>query len=478
MSGPGITLVWIRRDLRLHDHEALSAAVMRGGPVIPVFIHDESVSGLGAAPKFRLGLGLKVFAKTLAGCGSELILRKGPAQQVLRDLILESGASAVYWQRAYDPASVVRDTEVKTALRSAGIEARSFAGHLLHEPWTVETGQGSYYKVYTPFWRAVQGRDLPTPLPAPGHLPAPEVWPSSDLLADWQLGAGMKRGADVLAPYIDAGEAAALDRLDEFTNGPVADYASHRDLPGEDGTSRLSEYLSLGEISPRLCVLAAKRAEEQGRAGAQTFFKQLVWRDFAWHLTWHSPHLLSDNWRAGWEGFPWREDENLPDLLAWKQGRSGIPLVDAGLREMYVTGRMHNRARMVVASYLTKHLLGHWRIGMRWFEECLVDWDPACNAMGWQWVAGCGPDAAPYFRIFNPESQAAKFDPKSTYRQRWIAEGTSRPSAQALSYFDAVPVGWKLTADAPYRAPVMSLAAGRERALAAYHARASDTPST
>ncbi|MCB1335892.1 MAG: deoxyribodipyrimidine photo-lyase [Roseivivax sp.] len=467
--GQAPTLVWIRRDLRLSDHAALSAAAARGGPVIPVFIRDETLAGLGAAPRWRLGLGIETFAAALAAAGSRLILRTGPAQQVLDALLRETGADAVFWQRAYEPAAVARDTAVKTALREAGTLAQSFAGHVLFEPWTAATGSGGPYKVYTPFWNAVRGRDVPEPLPAP-RLPAPGAWPASEALDDWGLEAAMNRGADVVRPYLRLGEVAARDRLAAFAEGAIARYRERRDLPAEDGTSGLSENLALGEISPAQCWHAGWRAMQEGKPGAETWLKELVWREFAYHLMWHTPRLLTDNWREEWNGFPWNRDTARPEVIAWQRGRTGIRLVDAAMRELYVTGRMHNRARMIVASYLTKHLLCHWQIGLDWFADCLVDWDPAANALGWQWTAGSGPDAAPYFRVFNPDTQAEKFDPEGRYRRRWLAEGTACPSATALSYFDAVPRRWALSPDAPYPAPVVGLAEGRQRALDAYQA--------
>ena len=469
MSSP--TILWIRRDLRLTDHAALNAAVKRGGPVIPVFVRDETVDDLGAAPKWRLGLGLEHYAGTLAEKGSRLILRSGDARSIIPALAQETGAGAVYWQRAYDPASVARDTDVKTALKEAGIEAQSFAGHLMFEPWTIETGQGAFYKVYTPFWKNVRTRDVAEPLSTPSDIPAPEGWPDSDALADWALGAAMDRGADIVRPHVRLGEKAAQARLGAFIAKTVADYDRTRDLPALDGTSGLSENLALGEISPAQCWHAGRRAMEEGKAGAETFLKELVWREFAYHLMWHTPRILDDNWREDWAAFPWNEDERKAEVKAWKQGRTGIRFVDAAMRELYVTGRMHNRGRMIVASYLTKHLLCHWKIGLKWFEDCLIDWDPASNAMGWQWSAGSGPDATPYFRVFNPVTQLDKFDKDRSYVGRWIAEGYANPHDDAVSYFQAIPRSWAMSADDTYPEPIVSAEEGRKRALNAYENR-------
>ncbi len=469
MSETSPILIWLRRDLRLSDHPALHAACATGRPVIPVFILDAQFDALAAAPKFRMGLGIEHHGQALLDAGSRLILRRHEsALEALKALIEETGAGAVYWTRQYDPDAVARDSEVKAALKEQGLEAKSFGGHLMFEPWTVETKTGGYYKVYTPFWRNVKERDVEAPLKAPTEIRAPDNWPASDDLADWGMDATMKRGADVVRPFVQLGEKAAQLRLGAFLAHKVADYNTTRDLPGVDGTSNLSENLALGEISPHQCWHAGHRALQEGKAGAETFLKELVWREFAYHLMHHTPRILDRNWREEWEGFNWNEDEHRAEVKAWKQGRTGIPFVDAAMREMYVTGRMHNRGRMIVASYLTKHLLCHWRIGQKWFEECLIDWDPASNAMGWQWSAGSGPDATPYFRVFNPVTQLDKFDKNRDYAGRWIAEGHSKPHEDALAFFEAIPRQWNMTPNDTYPEPVVDVGDGRKRALDAY----------
>lgn len=470
MSHPSPIILWFRRDLRLGDHPALTEAVGSGNPVIPVFIHDEVVDGIGAAPKFRLGLSVAALAESLTDKGSRLILRRGRALDCLCDLIAETGAKAVWWSRLYDPDARKRDEAVKTALKDDGIDARSFSGHLLFEPWSVKTQTGDFYKVYTPFWKSVRGRDLPATLPAPGKIAAPESWPASDDLTDWGMAKAMSRGADVVARHVTVGDAAASRRLGTFIAHRISDYKTNRDLPGIDGTSGLSENLTYGEISPLACWHAGWRALHDGKGDAETFLKELVWREFAYHLIHHTPRLTNRNWRDGWDDFPWTTDERGAEVLAWKQGRTGVPFVDAAMREMYVTGTMHNRARMIVASYLTKHLMCDWRIGQAWFAEHLTDWDPASNALGWQWVAGSGPDAAPYFRIFNPDTQAEKFDADHAYRRAWIAEGQGDPPDTACAYFRAIPRRWAMSAADPYPDPLVGLARGRQRALDAYAA--------
>jgi len=471
MSDASPILWWVRRDLRLSDNPALTAAAETGRPVIPVFILDEVAETHGACPKWRLGLGAEALAGRLDGRGSRLIFRRGDALEVLRALVAETGAHTVHWSRAYDPDAVARDTAVKAGLKDDGIDAQSHPGHVLFEPWTVATGQGGPYRVYTPFWRAVKDREVPPALSVPASLPAPKVWPKSDDPTDWNLAAAMNRGAEVVRPHLSVGEEVAQGRLGAFIAYRVADYASARDRVAENGTSLLSENLTYGEISPRQCWHAGLRALHEGKAGAETFLKELVWREFSYHLAFHTPQITTRNWRSEWDAFPWNTDPDTPHVRAWKQGRTGIEFVDAAMREMYVTGRMHNRARMIVASYLTKHLMTNWKIGLDWFADCLADWDPAANAMGWQWSAGSGPDATPYFRVFNPVSQLQKFDPRHRYADRWIAEGRKRPDPLALSYFEAIPRSWEMSPGDAYPAPVVTPEDGRRRALDAYALR-------
>ena len=462
-------ILWFRRDLRLSDQPMLAAAVASGRPLLPLFILDPETDAIGAAPKFRLGLAWEAFATALRKVGLEPVFRRGPALEVLRAVLADSGADAVWWSRLYDPAAVARDTAVKAALKGAGVEAVSFAGHLLNEPWEVQTGTGGYYRVFTPYWRSVRGRDIAAPAPTVRAARGIDRSIASERPQDWQLGAAMNRGAAIVARYQAVGEAAALARLDAFLAGPVDAYGTMRDRPAEAGTSRLSENLTYGEIGVRTIWHAGMRAVQEGRAGADGFLREIAWREFAYHLIHHSPEIASRNWRPEWDSFAWRGDN--PEAERWRRGMTGEPFVDAAMREMYVTGTMHNRARMIAASYLTKHLLTDWRVGLAWFEDCLTDWDPAANAMGWQWVAGSGPDSAPFFRIFNPASQAEKFDPDARYRRRFVAELSPAPGLEALAFFDAAPSSWRLDPGAPYPQAVIGLAEGRARALAAYGAR-------
>lgn len=453
---------WFRRDLRLADNPALTAAA-DGGPVLPVFVLDPETEALGAAARWRLELGLEALAGRLEAAGSRLILRRGEAAEVLLALARETGAGAVHWGRLHRPTWRERDAAVAAALRKAGLAAEDHPGHLLHEPGTVTTREGGPFRVFTPFWNAIGPRDPGPSLPAP-RLAAPADWPGSDTLADWRLGAAMDRGGAVVRDHAHPGEAAARRRLTEFLEFRLAAYPRDRDRPDRPGGSGLSENLTWGEISPREVWTIGR---DHGGPGSDAFLRELAWREFAWHLLHHTPEIERRAWRPDWDGFPWRRDN--PDAERWRRGMTGEPLVDAGMRELFVTGTMHNRVRMVVASYLTKHLLTHWRVGLAWFEDCLIDWDPASNALNWQWVAGSGPDAAPFFRIFNPETQADRYDPDGAYRRRWLRgyDGAA-PGPKADAFFAAAPRSWNLDPDAPLPKPVISLGVGRQRALGAY----------
>ncbi|EAR22186.1 cryptochrome/photolyase family protein [Nitrococcus mobilis] len=468
MSNRTPVLFWFRRDLRLADHPGLVACQAARVPVIPVFILDPQTEALGAAAKWRLGLAIASFRERLQAIGSDLILRRGPAKETLLELLEETGACEVHWSRNYTPDAIERDQEVKTALKRAGRHALSHPGHTLIEPWAVSPAASDHFRVYSPYWRAFRTIEIAPVVPEIEALPAPALWPRSDNLAGWRLDAAMNRGAEVVARYACVGEQAALERFAAFLDEPWSAYRNGRDRLDLAATSLLSENLTYGEISPRTIwhgVCASGGDQEQG---GETFLKELVWREFSYHLLYHTPHITQRNWRAEWNAFPWRGDNE--QAARWRKGLTGEPVIDAAMRQMYVTGTMHNRARMLVASYLTKHLMTHWKIGMDWFAQCLIDWDPAANALGWQWVAGSGPDAAPFFRVFNPATQAEKFDPDAVYRRRYVAElAGDNPGEAALAYFDACPRHWSLDPEQKYpEAPLIELKRGRERALEAY----------
>lgn len=465
-------ILWFRRDLRLADNPMLAEAAQTGCPLLPVFVLDPETESLGAAARWRLGEALVAFSQALAAKGLRLHLARGAAGEVLERLARATGASGLWWGRLYDAPAVARDSAVKARLRGLGIEAKSFPGHLLHEPFGIQTSGGGGYRVFTPFWNAIRARDPGPARPGPARLRGWDGDPGAgERLADWRLGQAMRRGAAVVARHALIGETAARDRLHDFLHGPVADYPARRDRLDRRACSGLSEPLAWGEIGPREIWHAARSVMEGAQdpgvdsgsdSGAAAFLRQLGWRDFAWHLLYHFPQMGARNWRAEWDAFPWRGDS--AEAEAWRRGRTGEPVVDAAMRELYATGRMHNRARMIVASYLTKHLLTDWRLGLDWFADCLTDWDPAANALNWQWVAGSGPDAAPFFRIFNPQSQAQKFDPEGRYRDHWLK------GVGADDFYAAAPLRWRLDPAAPPPVPLIGLAEGRARALAAWNA--------
>jgi deoxyribodipyrimidine photo-lyase len=415
LSAPA--LVWFRQDLRLADNPALRSAAARG-PVIPVYIWSPEEEGgwePGGASRWWLHRSLHALDAELRRHRSRLVVRRGPALAVLRRLVAETGADAVRWNRRYEPYAVERDAEAKLALADDGVGVESFNAALLYEPWTIATGGGDPYQVFTPFWRAcLASAPPPEPEPAPS-LSAPPSWPES--LAIDELG---------LEPEVDwagglertwtPGEHAAGERLDAFLEGAVARYARDRDRPDREGTSRLSPHLHHGEIGPRQIW-----HEIRGRGlDARRFLAEVGWREFAHHLLYHFPHTPEHPLRQEFERLSWRTDR--PALRAWQRGETGYPLVDAGMHQLWETGWMHNRVRMVAASFLVKDLLLPWQEGARWFWDTLVDADLANNTLGWQWTAGCGADAAPFFRVFNPRLQADRYDSRGDYVRTWAPD--------------------------------------------------------
>ncbi len=469
-------LLWFRRDLRLEDNPALRHAARNAEAVVPVFIYapdEEAPWQPGSASRWWLHQSLGSLSQQLERRGSKLIVRRGPTVATLLELCEQTGARTVLWNRLYDPAIVRRDTEVERTLQQQGIEVQSFNAALLREPWDVMTGNGEPYKVFTPFWKAcLAPPEPPVPQPAPRQLGSPRRWPSGLAIAaldlmpkiDWYAG---------IARAWTPGEPAARQRLRRFVEAGLADYAGRRDVPGADGVSRLSPHLHFGEISPRRVWHAVRElAVGEGiEVEAEAFLRQLGWRDFAHHLLFHFPDTDRRNFRTQFSAFPWRDADRT--YRAWTRGETGIPLVDAGMRELWQTGWMHNRVRMNVASFLTKNALVHWLEGARWFWDTLVDADLANNTLGWQWTAGCGADAAPYFRIFNPVLQGQRFDPQGGYVRRWVPELAALPAAYVHKPWSA-PAGVLRDADIAlgrdYPLPVVDLGSSRQRALSAYQA--------
>ena len=461
-------IVWLRLDLRLTDNPALTAAADSGRPVIPLYMLDETPGGrpMGAASLWWLDKSLAALDASLARIGSRLVLRQGVAEQILSDMVARTGAGTVVWNRLYDAASITRDTAIKSRLTEDGVACHSFNAGLLNEPWTVSNGSGQPYKVFTPYWRAARELIGEVRLdPAPTTLPAPQAWPDSDALEAWGLHPTRPDWSGGFSNWTP-GEAGAAERLDAFLQGPVGRYGEDRDRPGVAGTSRLSPHLHFGEIGPRQVWVAAQGAMAMGEAPhveAQKFLSEVGWREFNHTILFHNPQIQTQSFRPEFDGFGWRRDDAA--FKAWTQGRTGYPIVDAGMRELWTTGFMHNRVRMIVASFLIKHLLIDWRQGEAWFWDTLVDADLASNVGNWQWVAGSGADAAPYFRIFNPITQGEKFDPRGVYVRRWVPELASLPDSVLHQPWTAHPSSPSARS---YPRPIVEHGAARTRALEAY----------
>jgi deoxyribodipyrimidine photo-lyase len=458
------SIVWLRNDLRLSDNPALIAAERSGKGVLPVYIYDLETPGMrpaGAASRWWLHHSLNALDAAFRAVGSRLILRKGCAETVIRELVAECNADAIFWNRAYDQGSRDRETLLKKACREQGITVESFKANLLYEPWEVTTQSGQPFKVFTPFWRACSRRPPSRrPLASPQRLSPPDSWPASDRLDSWSLLPRTPDWAGGLREAWVPGEAHARLRLAEFIEQGLPHYHIGRELPAVESTSRLSPHLAFGEVSP----LQIWHAVTTGKPSldADKFLSELGWREFAHSILFYEEDIARLNVRREFDAFPWRDPDEDGRLEAWQRGRTGYPIVDAGLRELWATGWMHNRVRMIAASFLVKDLLIDWRIGEGWFWDTLVDADAANNPVGWQWVAGSGVDAAPYFRIFNPVLQGEKFDTKGDYVRRWIPEIAKLPN-------DKIHRPWlaKVAPDV-YPAPIVDHAAARNHALALY----------
>jgi deoxyribodipyrimidine photo-lyase len=468
-------LLWLRTDLRLADNPALRAAIEYDGGVVPVFIHapdEEAPWQPGAASNWWLHQSLLSLRRRLHDIGSNLVIRRGPAAEALRKLAKETRSDAIFWNHRYEPAVIERDAQLIAALQRDGFKAESFNAGLLNEPWAITNQSGKPFQVFTPYWRnCLMDLEPAGPFPAPKSLTPPPKWPKTINLDELGLLPKINWANGIEADW-KPGEEGANDCLKRFLTVAFEEYSLRRNLPGTRGTSRLSPHLHFGEIGPRQIWHAVRRHAES--AGLKTwrasqFITELGWREFAHHLLFHFPRTPVTPLRTNFDKFPWRK--NSAGLKAWQKGTTGYPIVDAGMRELWTTGWMHNRVRMIVASFLVKDLLISWQEGARWFWDTLVDADLANNTLGWQWTAGCGADAAPYFRIFNPTTQGQKFDPQGDYIRRWCPELAKlpdkwihQPSAASLEILHAAGVQPGRT----YPKPIVDHASARLAALESF----------
>jgi deoxyribodipyrimidine photo-lyase len=430
-SSPSI--LWFRQDLRLDDNPALAAAA-RSGAIIPIYIFSPTEEGnwpSGMASRWWLSRSLRSLDKQLQQLGSRLVVRQGSSEKEICEIASATGVRRVFCNRRYEPAAVYQDQRLAAALAKLGIELRHFNGSLLFEPAEILNQEGAPYRVFTSF----RNRSLQIPVSAvpdspPARLSSPSMWPTTVPLELVFPPANETLGGRLDSAWTP-GEDSAIRQVENFLESPLRNYITDREQPDLDGTSRLSPFLHFGEISPRriwqrVCEWVQQSSEPGGASAAEAFLRQLIWREFAYYILHHFPQTPERPSHPEFAKFPWRKDERA--LLAWQEGRTGYPLVDAGMRQLIATGWMHNRVRMIVASFLTKHLLIRWQSGAQWFWEKLVDADLANNIFGWQWAAGCGHDAAPYFRIFNPVLQGQKFDVQGNYIRRWVPELTKVPA--------------------------------------------------
>ena len=464
-------LVWFRRDLRLTDNPALQAALDAGLQPIPVYIHapdEEAPWQPGGASKAWLARSLRSLDADLRKLGSRLLILRGSSLEELEKLVEASQAEAVFWNRLYEPASIARDKRVKEALRARGLRAESSNAALLVEPWTVATLGNEPYRVFTPFWKNASQRVAEQkPSAAPKQLPAVPAQLRGLSVDDLQLEPRLHWDAGFWEHW-QPGEAGAAELLEVFLEGASQGYKEQRNFPDRTGTSKLSPHMHFGEISPRQIARAVLDARHPAVPEADRihYISELGWREFSHHLLFHYPHTPERDLTDKFARFKWAEVQ--PEVLKrWQQGRTGVPLVDAGMRELWHTGWMHNRVRMVVASFLSKNLRYHWSHGARWFWDTLVDADLAQNTQGWQWSAGTGADAAPYFRIFSPTAQSARFDPNGAYIRRWVPELAALPAPALFEPWEHADLARRLAPDYP-SAPLIDMRASRDAALEAF----------
>ena len=463
-------IVWFRRDLRLADNPALDFAVQSGQPILALYIDEtDRARDLGAASKWWLHHSLSQLSKDLAAIGGRLILKRGAADKILDAIIKQAGADHIVWNRRYEDNARERDAAIKTRLKARGLNVKSFKANLLTEPWERQTKTGGYYKVFTPYWRAVRAElHVPPPIDAPTRINGYVGDIESLELEALNLRPRAPDWAAKMAPHWQIGPQGAAASLEAFVESGVEEYPETRNRPDKtEGTSHLSPHLAFGEISPRQIWHACRHK----MGVADKFLAEIGWREFAYVLLYHNPNLATQNFKPAFDGFEWNEDEAA--LARWQQGQTGYPFVDAGMRQLWQTGWQHNRVRMVTASFLIKHLLIDWRRGEAWFYDTLVDADPASNAAGWQWVAGSGADASPYFRIFNPFTQGEKFDPNGDYVRKWIPELAGLPKKFIHRPWEApahILAQAEVKLGETYPHPIVDHKSARERALSAYKA--------
>jgi deoxyribodipyrimidine photo-lyase len=469
---PSTAILWFRRDLRLQDNPALVRALDTCERIVPVYVHapqEEAPWQPGAASRWWLHHSLAELDAALRQLGSGLTIVAGETLAELLRLAKLTGATHCLWNRLYDPAIVARDTRVKQALRAEGLRCESLKANLIFEPWELTKNGSEPYRVFSPFWRrALSALPDAEPLSAPGALPLLRQRLGGLPLEALGLLPRMRWDSGLAAAW-QPGESSALARAREFLAREVASYPQARDRPAEPGTSQLSPHLHFGEIGPRQLVSLARRSPSED--GAAAFLREVGWREFAYHLLYHFPHTSDEPLDGRFARFPWRKDGAEALLAAWQRGRTGIPLIDAGLRQLWHTGWMHNRVRMVAASLLTKNLRLPWQAGARWFWDTLVDADLANNTLGWQWTAGCGADAAPYFRVFNPVRQGERFDPDGRYVRRWCPALSLLPTRYIHQPWAApadVQADSGLVLGQDYPTPVVDLGQSRKAALAAW----------
>ncbi|MBX2829719.1 MAG: DNA photolyase family protein [Rhodospirillales bacterium] len=486
MTERPIAIMWFRNDLRLADNPALMAAIkwadQNDGVILPVFILDAVISNqLGGATRWWLEKSLSALESSLclirknpAGGVATLRLFVGDASNILENIADQNPVKAVFWNRLYDNPSTNRDSDIKTTLQDLGLTCESFKANLLFEPWEVKTGAGTDFKVYSPFWRACQKQPSPrAPFKAPESLTVCDMQIDGEVdLNTFNLGPKPFDWATGFAERFTPGEQGAKDQLFDFIDNRLCDYADLRDRPDHRVTSELSPHLRFGEISPFQVWHTANHFADanpgKGKTAAK-FISELGWREFSHHILFNAKDLRNVPLQANFNHFPWAEDDDA--LHRWQRGQTGFPIVDAGMRELWHTGYMHNRVRMIVGSILVKHLLIHWRDGLAWFDDTLVDACPANNAFSWQWIGGCGADASPYFRIFNPVLQGEKFDPNGEYVRQWVPELRDMPEKYIHKPWEASPLILKaagVTLGGTYPEPLIGLKEGRERALIAY----------